>query len=236
LKLAVITGGSRGLGAALIELYRAEGWQVMEFSRTAPHAFSTHSDMSQPADSAQVFATAFKSLDQTEFTEIVAFNNAAALGPVGSVETASPTQIARHFDINVVSAVLFARAFISVFQNRSCEKSFVNITSGAAVRPYAGWSLYSASKAALENFVRSMAMEQEPRPHPIRAISVNPGVMDTAMQAEVRDSSVDDFPARERFVRLQSDDRLQAPSRVARQIAELVRSRPEAGGVYSVGA
>jgi hypothetical protein len=60
--------------------------------------------------------------------------------------------------------------------------------------------------------------------------------MDTAMQAEVRSSTEEDFPALDRFLRLQSDKRLQAPSVVASQIAELVRSRPDGGAVYSVGS
>jgi benzil reductase ((S)-benzoin forming) len=155
------------------------------------------------------------------------------LGPVGPVQKASPQQIANHFDVNLVSAVLFARAYLQAFQDLGCPKTFVNISSGASVRPYAGWSMYSASKAAVEAFVRSVALEQAVQTHPIRAISINPGVMDTAMQATVRSASVADFPSLGRFVRLRQEGHLASPAAVASQIADIVSSRPVPGGIYS---
>jgi benzil reductase ((S)-benzoin forming) len=191
-------------------------------------------DLSSPEEAADTFAQALEPLVAIDFTEVVAFSNAAELGPVGPVQNASPSQIANHFDVNLVSAVLFARAYVQSFQSLSCPKTFVNISSGAAARPYAGWSLYSASKAALETFVRAVALEQASHAHPIRAISINPGVMDTAMQVAVRSASIADFPSLDRFLRLQHEGRLASPAAVALQIADIVHSRPEPGGVYSV--
>jgi len=231
LGVAVVTGGSRGLGAALCAEYRARGWSVIEFSRTGTETFSAHLDLSDPLEAAEVFSEAFVSLAELEIPEIVVISNAGMVEPIGPVENTTPKAIASHIDVNVTSAILVARAFVSVFQGHDCPKTFVNISSGAAAQGYAGWSLYCASKAALENFVQSMALEQSARDHPIRAISVNPGVMDTAMQATVRASSV--FPAVERYVRLKADGMLQAPSAVASRIADLVASRPQAGRVYS---
>jgi NAD(P)-dependent dehydrogenase (short-subunit alcohol dehydrogenase family) len=101
------------------------------------------------------------------------------------------------------------------------------------VKAYAGWSLYCASKAAMEQFVRAVALEQSVQPNPILAVSINPGVMDTAMQAAVRGSAIDDFPSLERFVRLHAEGRLGRPRDIARRIAAIVASRPEPGGVYS---
>lgn len=234
--LAIVTGGSRGLGAALCDLYREQGWRIVEFSRSAPHFFSVRLDLSEPQDAAKLFGEALESLAVLDAPEVVAINNAAVLAPVGPVERSSPAEIAAHLDVNVLSSILFARAFVAAFQEHDCPKTFVNISSGAATKGYAGWSLYCAGKAALENYVRAVALEQAARAHPIRAISVNPGVMDTAMQAAVRGSSVGDFPALERFLRLHREGRLASPSLVASRIAEIVRSRPEPGGVYSVSS
>jgi benzil reductase ((S)-benzoin forming) len=235
LGLAIITGGSHGLGAALCDEYRDRGWSAIEFSRSAPHSFSVRLDLSDPVMAADAFEDAFELLSAQDTDEIVAISNAAVLGPVGPVVNSAPAHIASHLDTNVVSAILFARAFIAAFQERDCPKTFVNISSGAAAKGYAGWSLYCASKAAMENFVRSVALEQSARHHPVSAINVNPGVMDTAMQAEVRSSSVEDFPTRERFVELKLGGQLVQPDLVAARIADLVASRPEAGGLYSLG-
>jgi len=234
LGLAIITGGSRGLGAALCDLYRDQGWSVLEFSRSAPHDFSVELDLSDPVDASAVFSEAFASLGDFAASEIIAINNAGMLEPVGPVEHVSPGAIATNLDVNVLSAILFARAFVEAFQDHDCPKTFVNISSGAANKGYAGWSLYCAGKAAMENYTRSIALEQSARPNLIRAISVNPGVMDTSMQEAIRNSPLELFPALERFTRLKDDGLLAPPALVARQIAEIVASRPEPGGVYSV--
>ncbi len=234
MRLAIITGGSRGLGRALCDVYLAQGWSVLEFSRTAPHPFSVPVDLSDPTASADIFARSFESIARADLSEVVAIGNAAVLGPVGPVEHASADMVTRTLNINIVSAILFARAFVSSFQDAACPKTFVNISSGAAAKGYAGWSLYCACKAALENYVRSVALEQDLRPHPVRAISINPGVMDTAMQTEVRAASPADFPQVDRFLRLHREGQLAAPTAVASRIADIVASRPQPGGVYSV--
>ena len=148
---------------------------------------------------------------------------------VGSLARASAEEVERHLEVNVVSAILLARAFTSAFQQLDCPKTFVNVSSGAAVRGHAGWSLYCASKAAMENFVRAMALEQADQEFPIRTLSVNPGVMDTAMQAEVRASSPEQFPEKARYVRLKAEGRLAEPGDVAARIVDVVASRPEPG-------
>jgi NAD(P)-dependent dehydrogenase (short-subunit alcohol dehydrogenase family) len=226
MRLALITGGSRGLGAALCNEYRGRDWKVMEFSRSGP---GVRLDLSNTAAAAAVFADAFAQISSLAVDEIVVINNAAMLGPVGPVAQATPAEISAHFNTNIIAAILLARAFISACQERDCPKTFVNISSGAAVKGHAGWSLYCASKAGMENFVRTLALEQASHRSPIRAINVNPGVMDTAMQAEIRAASVEDFPARERFVRLKLDGQLSPPELVATRIADLVAARPEPG-------
>ena len=234
MKLAIITGGSHGIGESLCDLYVRAGWAVIEFSRSAPHSYSTHVDLADARHADRVFRSTFAQVEVSDLTELVVVSNAAVLGPVGPVEQATVDQLMGHLEVNVASAMVFWRAVVDGFQETACPKTFVSVSSGAAVKGYAGWSLYCASKAALENFVRSVALEQSDRRFPIRAISVNPGVTDTAMQRQVRESSIEDFPSVERFVRLHDDDLLADPADVARQIADIVETRPEPGGVYDV--
>lgn len=231
---AVVTGGSRGLGSALCDAYAARGWSVMELSRTAPHPYSVQLDLGDLSAAAAAFKEVFTSLAAAECEEVVVVNNAAVLGPVGPIDTMAPEAIARTCDINVTAGVLLAREFARAFGGRSCAKSFVNISSGAAIHAHAGWALYSASKAAMEHFVRVMAVEQATQRYPVTAFSVNPGVMDTAMQGEVRSATPDAFPEVERYIHLQRAGLLVPPDRVAEGIVEMVTSRPDAGGTYAV--
>jgi len=234
LGVAIITGGSTGLGAALCEAYLARGWQVMEFSRTAPHPYSVVLDLADLEDTARVFAQAFESFASLDCGEIVAISNAAVLGPVGPSALADPRDIARAIDVNVTAGVLFASEFIRAFQLKDCPKTLVNISSGAAVKAHAGWSLYSAGKAAMEHFYQVLAVEQSSQDSPVRVMSVNPGIMNTPMQAEVRSARREDFPELDRFVRYHDDGLLIPPTDVANRIADLVASRPEPGVTYAL--
>jgi len=233
MRLAIVTGGSRGLGAALCELYSERGWHVLEFSRSAPHPYSVRLDLSDPQTTDRIIAESLASLEPANVSEVVAIGNAGVLGPVGPVTHSPPADLCANLDVNVLSAILFARRVVGSFQRHRCEKTFVNITSGAAVRAHAGWSLYCAGKAALEHYMRAVALEQTRYDHPFRAYSVNPGVMDTAMQAEVRDASDDDVPGLQRYRRLHTEGRLAAPADVAARIAAIVDSRPRPGEVYA---
>ncbi len=234
MKLAVVTGGTRGLGAALCAHYVAAGWEVIEFSRSARLPFSVRADLTDPRAAQQAFSQTFATIVGSDLTEVVAYNNAAMIGPVGPVENLIPAEINAHMNVNVVSAVVFACAFFAAFRDHACPKTFVNISSGAATRGLAGWSLYCARKAAMENYVRAVSLEQERKEHPIRAISVNPGVMDTSMQEEVRNAPPEDFPDVRRYVDLHAEGRLADPRDVGARIARLVAARPEPGQTYSV--
>lgn len=231
--LLLITGGSRGLGAALCDLYRERGWRVAELSRSAPHPYSVRLDLSDPPAADEVMAASFASVADVDVPEVLAIGNAGVLGPVGPVDRSPRPDLCSNLEVNVVSAILFARRFVKVFQGHRCPKTFVNISSGAAVHAHAGWSLYCAAKAALEHYVRTLAEEQAERAHPIRAFSVNPGVMDTAMQAAVRSGSDDDVPGLEHYRQLWREGRLTAPEAVAVRIAALVERRPEPGETYA---
>ena len=221
-RLAIVTGGSKGLGAALCDLYLARGYEVVEFSRSGTTAHSIQVDMSNPLAAEQVFTREFARLAARQHEEIVAINNAATLAPIGPVSRKNPADLISNMNINIVSQVLFMAQLISAFQQHDCRKSIVNISSGAAVNPYAGWSLYCMSKAGTEAFVRSTAVEQEREAHPFHLVNVSPGVIDTEMQGSIRASSVEDFPSIDRFVGLKQSGALQTPQHVASIIARIV--------------
>lgn len=233
--VVVVTGGSKGLGAALCDEYLSRGWRVIEFSRSAPHRYSVQLDLADLGRAAEVFAETFAALASADCREVVAIANAAVLGPVGPTATLHPSEIAAAMDVNVTASIVFASEFTRAFQLERCEKTFVHVSSGAAVHAHAGWSLYSAGKAAIEQFVRVMAAEQAGQPQAIRTFSVNPGVMDTAMQAEVRSADRAGFPEVDRYIRLHEEGLLAQPRGVAAGIAELVASRPSPGETYAVG-
>jgi benzil reductase ((S)-benzoin forming) len=96
----------------------------------------------------------------------------------------------------------------------------VNISSGAATKPSAGWTAYAAAKAAVVQLTRTLALELEGSG--VTANALNPGHMDTEMQARMRRLSAEDFPRVEEYRALEREDRLVDPRVPARTIAYLV--------------
>ena len=79
----------------------------------------------------------------------------------------------------------------------------VNISSGAGTKPYAGCAAFSASKAAVDQFTRVVAMEEAD--HGLRAYSLAPRLVDTDMQTAIRSTDETSFPEVERFRRATAD-------------------------------
>lgn len=213
----VVTGASRGLGAGLATAFAAGGFPLGLCARSAPVA---------PPGSAVVAAAA----DVTDAAAVESFaaevhrrlgpielwvNNAGVLGPIRPLREADPAEVATNLEVNVLGVVHGTQAFL---RHRSDhDPVLVNLSSGAATTAYAGWGAYCAAKAAVEQLTAVVAVE-EPG---IRAYAVAPGVVDTAMQAEIRATPPERFPAVGRFRQLKVDEAFNSPAWIAGQLLEL---------------
>lgn len=215
--MIVVTGASRGLGAGLAAAFAAAGFRLGLCARSAP----------VPPPGSAVVATA---ADVTDAAAVESFaaevhdrlgpialwvNNAGVLGPVRPLRDADPVEVATNLEVNVLGVVHGTQAFL---RHRSDhDPVLVNISSGAATAPYAGWGAYCTAKAAVEQLTAVVAVE-EPG---IRAYAVAPGVVDTDMQAEIRATPPERFPAVGRFHQLAADDAFNSPTWVADRLLEL---------------
>ena len=98
----------------------------------------------------------------------------------------------------------------------------LNISSGAALKPKAGWAMYCAAKAGNEMFFHVLAAQYEDNPH-VEVANVNPGIMDTQMQASIRSASEEQFPELARFIGFKDEGKLVQPETVAASILNLYR-------------
>jgi benzil reductase ((S)-benzoin forming) len=109
-------------------------------------------------------------------------------------------------------------AFLSAVGRNEPEKGIVFISSGAGRNPYDGWAPYCSSKAGLDMLARCITEEQKRNNRNVKVFSVAPGVIDTEMQQEIRDASIENFSYAERFRNLKIDNQLESPQACAKKL------------------
>jgi benzil reductase ((S)-benzoin forming) len=234
MKLAIISGGSKGLGHAIAEKLLVAGYQVVEFSRSAPHAYSIKLDFSSPDLMLPALSANLETLATKQWDEILVVSNAASLSPIGPTSKKNSMAVLANININFTSAILFMSEVIKHFQSHPCRKVVASISSGAALKAYSGWSLYCSAKAGLESYVRTVAVEQESEPSPFVMLNVDPGVMDTDMQSLIRSSHKDDFPAVDYFIHRKESGELRTPDQVAIGVVKILHSDATSGARIAV--
>ena len=222
--VAVVTGASRGLGAGLARRLGERGLRLGLCARSIPAV------PDRPGASGVVTA----GVDVTDAAEVASFaravadqlgpiglwvNNAGVLDPVGPLAEADPAEVARLLAVNVLGVVHGTQAYARHVRSRPGGGVLLNVTSGAASTPYSGWAPYCASKAAVDQLTRVVALEEAS--HGLRALSVSPGLVDTDMQARIRSAEPDRFPAVERFRRASADGTFNSPAWVADAMLDL---------------
>ncbi|HKE19007.1 MAG TPA: SDR family NAD(P)-dependent oxidoreductase [Kofleriaceae bacterium] len=224
-RTAVITGASRGIGAELARDFAARGMRLGLCARSRPVL----------ADGADVLG---RQLDVRDAGAVDGFaravedrlgrvdlwiNNAGVLAPIAPLRGADPAEWGDHIAINVAGVFHGSRAYVAHLRRLGPAGRggvLVNISSGAGRRPYAGWSAYCAGKAAVDMLTRCIAIEEADLE--LRAHAVAPGIVDTAMQEQIRASSPADFPEQPRFLEIARNAAFSTPAWVAARLLELV--------------
>jgi len=179
--VAIVTGGSRGLGRALAGGLVALGWSVVADARTAsdlaavPGVVGVPGDVSDPAHR-RALVEAARRLGGLDLL----VNNASVLGPSPQPRLADyPLDVLRTvYEVNVVAPLAMIRDALPLLRERGGR--IVNVTSDASVKAYDGWGGYGSSKAALDHLSAVLAVE-EPG---LRVWAVDPGDMRTRMHQE----------------------------------------------------
>lgn len=222
-KVAVITGASRGLGLGLAQRFGELGLRLALCATTLPTPPLGCEDTSlsravDVADAAAVERFADEIADRFGTIDLWV-NNAGTLLPIGPHRDLVPADVARALAVNIGGVDNGTRAFTRRARSwPSARRALVNISSGAGRSVYEGWSIYGATKAAVDHLTEIVAAE-EPG---LICRSVAPGVIDTDMQALVRAQDADTFPAVERFRDLKRTASWNSPGWIADHLLGLL--------------
>ena len=243
-RVAVVTGASRGLGAGLALHFASAGLHLALCARhkptlaarTRPTAHDGHVVSAETPILAAVDVTDRDALERFADGVVAHYgridlwvNNAGLLGDVRSVAEADPVASARTIEVNVTGTLHGSAVFAAHVRRRSGPGVLVNISSGAATKPYEGWGAYCASKAAVDQLTRVLALEEGR--HGLRAYALSPGLVDTDMQVAIRASEDSDFPEVERFRQIAAEHRFNSPAWVAEHILAIAFGDQDPGQV-----
>lgn len=214
----IITGHNNGLGLALAQAWLACDADVFGVSRNhsilakQPALGGTFRekilDLSHPATVLLwLRSQGFRQFCQNA-RRLWLFNNAATLLPDYPIGQQNNAALVRAINLNVTAPLLFSDA-VARYACAGRQVNIVHISSGAGQTPYQGWSVYGASKAALNQHAQVCRLEHA---H-IQVVSIAPGVIDTNMQRHIRAHT--DFVEQEKFVRLKEEGKLQSAEETA---------------------
>lgn len=245
-KLAVITGASRGIGAACKTKFIAEGYSVLGLDLTEPkqsESWNLSADESRTpsaiqddgipgtiagcdvSDASQV-RTIAEEIAQTGLS-VDAIVNVAGISPPGNILEGTDEDWDRTFSVNVGGIRNVTRAFAPLFGR---EASIVNVSSGAGLRAIPGLAAYVASKHAVVGLTRAMAIDFAERG--IRVNCVCPGQVNTDLARQVQDERTGESKDRAATLSDYLIPRIGQPSEIAESIFFLA----SAGASYITGS
>ena len=194
---AIITGASRGIGAAAAVYMAAQGMKVVLAARSVKDCENVAAQIL--ADGGEALAL---SCDVTDYQQVnavveravehfgrldVLVNNAGTIDPIARLAESDPSGWSRVVDINLKGVYYGIRAVLPtmVAQNSGV---IINISSGAATNPLDAWSHYCASKAGVLSLTQ--CVHKEYADTGIRCIGMSPGTVATDMQHSIKDSGI----------------------------------------------
>lgn len=184
-KVAVVTGASKGIGAAIAKHFAAAGAKVVvnyasskegadkvvkEIIDNGGTAIAIQADVSKEADVTRLFKETEKSFGTLD----ILVNNAVSQG-YAPIELISVVDFHQSFNVNVLGPILTIQAALKLFGDKG--GNIINISSGASKYPLQNASLYSATKAALDAF--TIALSKELGIKNVRVNSILPGATET---------------------------------------------------------
>ena len=211
----LVTGASKGLGRAIARAIASEGYPVIALARETidlgvagaeladlhPDSITVSCNLADRADISGAAA-----IIRSRFDHLAGIvHNAGTIDPIRGILDVDRADWARSLQVNLIGVQDLTNR-LDVLIGGEKHTRITTISSGAARRAIPGWSAYCVAKAGLDMWAQCMAVEGEQEN--ISALAIAPGIVNTAMQARIRESNEVDFPPLEDFVRYHEEGSL----------------------------
>ena len=228
--LFIITGASRGMGAAIAAQLLQPDNVVLGISRRSDDKLAAHAtaagasceqwtaDLAAPADVAKRLQAWLGTLDTQRFDSVSLINNAAALTRIGHIEDCDDAELASALRVGLEAPVLLCSAFLRATRGWRAARRVLNISSGLGRRAMAGQAAYCATKAGMDHLSRALALDEAQHTNGAKVVSLAPGVIDTDMQIALRTGDPAGFPEQANFIALKEKGQLTSPDDAAARV------------------
>ncbi len=207
------------------------GHTVASISRRPGRGQHLAADLSNPKSWAGVGDWIEGMINSQAWDRVVLVHNAAAIEPIGFAGEVDIEEATANILLNSAAPQALGSRFIAAVSKLGCPSQLMLISSGASQSPIQGWSTYCAGKAAADMWAATAGSEQQLRGNRVTVLSVAPGVVDTEMQATIREAPEDGFPSSDRFHELHSSGNLSSAHDVAATL--LAVAQVDAGQSYA---
>lgn len=248
MRYAVITGVSKGLGESVAKLFLESGINVIGISRSKNEELTTYADQNNVIF--QHYSCDLGDLESLENTvsaignqifaadpdSIYLVNNAAVLEPIAQATNIKNADLAYHVQLNTIAPMVMTNSLLQQATEHDVRFIGATITSGAAEGPVYGWSAYCSTKASMNMYTKTVALEQDELKTGSKVIAFSPGIMDTGMQKKIRASSADDFIEVDTFRDYQKNNLLKDTEAVGGVLVDILTDEEsiENGKIYHV--
>lgn len=221
-KVAIVTGGVKGIGFAIAKRFVEEGASVAITARTIEQASAAAKSLGS-----DVLPIALDTTDNAQWLDAVAaadrhwgrlnvLVNCAGVTIGANLVDTDDANWNQHMDVNLRGPFMGCRAAIALMRREEAPCSIINISSAFGVRVTPGFAAYSISKAALNAMTRVLALECAAQKLPIRVNAVIPGGIETEMfEQELRRTGMEREKAYALFARIHPLGRIGKPEEVA---------------------
>jgi NAD(P)-dependent dehydrogenase (short-subunit alcohol dehydrogenase family) len=239
--LTILTGASRGMGLAMAEQLLKPDAVLLCISRRTNDALAQQAaargtellqwqaDLSDAAPVAQRLADWLATRTPSTLASATLINNAGVISELTPLRHSQADDLARALRVGLEAPMLLCAAFLAATQAwTQVPRKVLNISSGLGRRAMASSSAYCAAKAGMDHFSRCLALEENHVVNGAAVCSLAPGVIDTAMQVQLRSADATQFPDQSAFASLHEKGQLSSPADAARRLLAYL-NRPDFG-------
>ena len=244
--LFIITGASAGLGTSISKQLAKKKNHLVLIARNRENLLELQSSCILDGATVDIHTidlstdNSYKRVDQlfaklnwNKYSKTVLFNNASTILPISHLDETKYYQIKNLFHLNLLSSTVLSQLFMRYCKKFQSKNTFVvNISSGVSLNPVEGWGLYCISKSGLNMLTSVIANDSKRWKYPIKSVSINPGPLNTEMQKNIRNSSIEQSPIKTKFVEMHEKGELLSPKIIANRIIKLLRVEPFPNGEY----